>query len=105
MWVEDPYCRYCGVETILANGGNVKKGEKTPPHIATIDHKYSRYNPDRDVVKQEYILCCSLCNNYRAQLEEDKIPIEELRRRSQMPSYRTRQKPAQADEINPVEVC
>lgn len=81
MWLKNPHCQYCGVETILIDDLNLK-GLKTPPNTATIDHKYSRYNPLRNTEKQEYILCCSLCNNYRAQLEEDKIPIEVLRERS-----------------------
>lgn len=83
MWVKDPFCKYCGVETIQYDSDLIKKGEPVPPHVATIDHKYSRYNPERDRADQEYILCCNLCNNYRAQLEEMKIPLEELRKRSQ----------------------
>lgn len=80
-WVVDPHCKYCGVETILPEHCQ-EKGKAAPPHMATIDHKYSRFTDMRYSKEQELILCCNLCNNYRAQVEEDKIPIEELRARS-----------------------
>lgn len=81
LWVKDPRCIYCGIETILPEECN-EKGKPAPPHMATIDHKYSRLNPLRDVVKQEYLLCCNLCNNYRGQVEQGKLSLEELQRRS-----------------------
>lgn len=90
MWIDDPHCVYCGMETILPSHAKLQRGEPSPPNLATIDHKYSRYNPQRDIEKQEYFLCCFLCNNYKAQLEEDKVPIEELRERSRRPSHRTK---------------
>lgn len=83
LWSENPYCVYCGIETILPDDHRQRRGVPVPKNVATIDHKYSRYNPMRNVEKQELLLSCNLCNNYRAQLEEDKIPIEELRTRSQ----------------------
>lgn len=81
LWAKDPHCIYCGIETILPDDCN-EKGKPAPPNMATIDHKYSRLNPLRNVVKQEYLLCCNLCNNYRGQVEQDKLSIEELQRRS-----------------------
>lgn len=82
LWVQNPNCIYCGIETILPEDCN-EKGKPAPPHMATIDHKYSRLNPLRNVVKQEYLLCCNLCNNYRGRVEQDKLPLEELQKRSQ----------------------
>lgn len=81
LWIKDPHCVYCGVETILPDDCN-EKGKPAPPNMATIDHKYSKLNPLRNVVKQEYLLCCNLCNNYRGQIEQDKLSIDELRMRS-----------------------
>lgn len=83
LWIKNPYCVYCGIETILPEDHKQKRGVPVPKNVATIDHKYSRYNPMRNIEKQELLLCCNLCNNYRAQIEEEKIPIEELRIRSQ----------------------
>lgn len=90
LWVKDPHCIFCGVETILSDKKDKVKGKGAPLHMATIDHKYSKLNPLRDIVKQEYQLCCNLCNNYKAQIEEDKLPLEELQKRSRKGFERTK---------------
>jgi len=84
LWIQNPHCIYCGVETILPE--DVERGKPAPPHMATIDHKYSRFHSLRTTpnspMEIRRVLCCNLCNNYKAQLEADKIPIEILRARS-----------------------
>lgn len=75
LWVKDPHCHYCGIETILSH--DMPQGVTYVPNMATVDHVYSKLNPLRDRVQQKFVLACNLCNNYRARLEEDKLTIEE----------------------------
>lgn len=81
LWVKNPHCVYCGVETVMPLD-IIEMGLDSAPNMATIDHEYSKLNPLRYSAQQKYYLCCNLCNGYRAQLEESKLSIEELRIRS-----------------------
>jgi len=80
LWVKDPHCHYCGIETILSH--DMPQGVSYLPNMATIDHVYSRLNPLRQTQRQKLVLSCNLCNNYRARLEEDKLSVEEKKARS-----------------------
>ena len=73
MFIEDPYCRRCGVLTWLSEKGrSYQKGELTKVQLntmATIGHKFSRYDTRRYTephINKKHRLICSKCN----QLEE-----------------------------------
>lgn len=92
LWHKNPRCVYCNQLTylpthILEHNGKLKlliNSKPYPDYLATLDHVYSRLNPERNIGYNKYkvVLACSLCNNYRARLEEDKLSIEELHQRS-----------------------
>ena len=86
LWLQDPTCRFCGILTILP--------EDLPPNSvkntkATIEHLDSRYNPMRGAyqgmsgkIAERCTLACWKCNNDRNKVEQEQVPIEELRKRS-----------------------
>lgn len=85
LWIENPACYWCGIETIMPpkNG----KG-KIPLNTATIDHLRSRYDPLRRTQPEpgevRTVLACSKCNNERSRIETAAQSKEELIRRSKM---------------------
>lgn len=85
LWNKNPRCRYCGEFTFLPEQLEWSQVKNNPPYyMATIDHVYSRFHPQRNEGYNEYIfeLVCNCCNNYRAAWEQDKIDKEELWGRS-----------------------
>jgi hypothetical protein len=86
MFKEDPHCRLCGVEMWLPPAGkNPTKDLELIQTMATIDHIYSKLNPRRYTVPngdKRIQLVCWLCNNYKGQLEDLMLPLEERQERS-----------------------
>jgi len=89
----NPNCAYCGIETILPEdvpNADFHKGimriKIVPPNMATIEHIYSKLDPRRKepnlTNEARWILVCTLCNGYKAQLEQDRLSREELWKRS-----------------------
>lgn len=74
-------CYWCNVQCMLP-----KKGKNTPhppPNFATIDHLYSKLNPDRTPEnRNEVVMACYKCNHSRGRLDCVQNFKEEHRRRS-----------------------
>lgn len=71
LWMSSPFCRRCGVITILpedfANriGVDVSNLSKMPDNLATIQHCLNRLDPRRKMrlpCKTRYTLFCIKCN-------------------------------------------
>lgn len=65
LWLRDPHCYYCGVETIF----DFDRKGPVPPNFATIDHLRPRHHPlRREPAKNgevRHVLACFKCNNER----------------------------------------
>lgn len=77
----NPVCFWCGCAVVL---------EADPPNrpdLATVDHLYSRWHPERETKHQQqnavlHVLACRICNGERASAEEQGQPfIPKLRER------------------------
>lgn len=86
MWFENPFCRKCGIMTILPEsvpGAKYKKNgemylKKIIPHMATIQHKYCRNHPLRlspllHPHEQRRELWCWQCNHDYNKHHENKL--------------------------------
>jgi hypothetical protein len=62
MFARNPYCFWCGIQTVLV------ADPPTRHNLATLDHLYSRYHPKRANDKR-YVLACRKCNLARADAE------------------------------------
>ncbi len=81
-WLQSPNCHWCSVETVFVEDVNSIKG-KQKEICATIDHVYSRLQPElRRNGNNKHVLACWKCNNNRSKIENNQLPIEELRARS-----------------------
>lgn len=72
-WHVSPWCHWCGRRTTL---DHVLPGQRTPGHIATIDHVLSRYsakNLEEYDAPENKVLSCYKCNHDRACEEDGKI--------------------------------
>ncbi|HDY66603.1 hypothetical protein LCGC14_1350540 [marine sediment metagenome] len=83
----NPWCVRCGVLMILFKdlprnrNGNIAK--ILPDNMCTYEHRFTRYEMvDRLANKIENGIVCNKCNNELNRIEELKMPIEELHRRS-----------------------
>ena len=79
LFESNPHCYYCGKLTTI---DIPKDGEKNPDNMATIDHIYSkfdvrRYEPSYKDCSVKTVLSCRKCNDSRAHLEEQQIPLQE----------------------------
>ena len=67
----DGLCYYCETKTIFPSVDNSTDGS---PNLATIDHIYSKFHPDRmkpnSNNEKRHVLSCFKCNQERARLEE-----------------------------------
>lgn len=68
----DPHCFWCGIEVVL-------DGHKRPD-LATVDHLYSRWHPERKARHIEgrgvlHVMACSACNSERAACENQLQPF------------------------------
>lgn len=74
LFDRDPHCHWCGVLTVWYS--QPTKHEEMPNNAATLDHLYSRFNPERitpiDNVERT-VLACLECNRRRSVEEEAKI--------------------------------
>lgn len=78
---QNPRCYWCQTPTILYEP---KQGEKTPDNMATIDHLFDRFHPERKTPNHKKlikrVLACHRCNNKRsAQSCLDNADEHELR--------------------------
>jgi hypothetical protein len=72
LWRKNPHCENCGIKTSICFTAGV--GKKTPPNLATIQHKYHKLHPLRNKDHKERILFlwCYNCNkNYQIEYEKD----------------------------------
>lgn len=103
LYAENPYCPFCGVKMILpedvgfvdivhGDGTLTQNLKYAPDNLCTIEHLYSRFNPQRQTRNQNNerrrIICCKKCNQDRGRQEELNVGIDELRRRSREGSHR-----------------
>jgi len=82
-------CKWCGKLTFLLkpsekfHHGKVERGGRDPNLIATVDHLFSKYHPEKDSAAQDFVLACALCNNTRQHEEAMRyVGLDELRKRS-----------------------
>jgi hypothetical protein len=66
LWDADPHCYWCKRVTVFMNPAD----GRLPDDAATLDHLYSRLNPDRDRDPHTAVLACRKCNQERARLED-----------------------------------
>jgi hypothetical protein len=72
LWKKNPRCEKCGIKTTLNFTSGV--GKKTPPNLATIQHKYHKLHPLRKQKHKHRVLFlwCYSCNkNYQIEYEKD----------------------------------
>jgi hypothetical protein len=87
LWKKDPKCHWCGEPTFLIlipEGVELKIG-KQHPKMATIDHLYSRYDPERKERfdgEPQTVLACHACNDRRNEEEQAAVPVEERTKRA-----------------------
>lgn len=71
-------CYYCGCKTIFPDVNNELDGS---PNLATIEHLFSRFNPNRlkpnRTNERRRVLSCFKCNQTRAKLEEMVLFLKE----------------------------
>lgn len=65
LWRHDPHCHWCGVETVLERPEGSLRRNHNPENLATLDHIYSRFEPQRKTNK-DAVLACHRCNNERS---------------------------------------
>lgn len=80
LWEQDPHCYWCGRLTQLTNCPN----GIIPPDAATVDHLFSRFNPERwmDDNNLRRVLSCYKCNHDRSREEDTYLSKEEKYLRS-----------------------
>lgn len=81
LWLVDPHCAWCSIETIWWEGA----GGSIPCNAATLEHLDSLLSQRRRQSQREprTTLACSQCNYLRGLAEERALPIEVKQRRSQ----------------------
>ncbi len=100
LWMKDDRCRMCQEQTILPEMVSIllnvpiaNISDKMTPawrdRMATIDHVYSRFNPNRKKIEclssddeSRTRLLCWKCNNDLSFLECKELELDEQRRRS-----------------------
>lgn len=86
MFDEDPHCRDCGILMWMTPPKTPKNMTKEQiDTIATIGHKYSRYDIRRQTEPDEnkkHRLICHKCNQQETKEEEARLPEGELQKRS-----------------------
>ena len=82
MFREHPYCHWCGTKVVMVTGSRVKS---FPDNAATLDHRHGRLDPRRRVdsgPSNRTVLSCWRCNQIRCVEDQQRIGIDELRRRA-----------------------
>lgn len=82
LYARDPHCHWCHKFTVLYT---LRRHEKAPDDMATLDHLYSRLNPERKpnlCGEERTVLACWGCNFERGKDEYAQLSIEEKRKRS-----------------------
>ena len=88
LYDKNPYCPRCGVEMILPEDlprhpRKVYEPTVHPDNMCMYEHKYSRLNKKRGTRDEsQNSILCRKCNNELGKIEENKLTIEELRKRS-----------------------
>lgn len=93
LWLEDPKCRNCGIETIPPQDLIDKYGEyvsKWPKEVhdrmATLEHTITRFDPKSKTLGRNSnpvtTLFCAKCNEETGNKAYNNLPKEELRRRA-----------------------
>lgn len=82
MWRANPHCENCGVLTVLpedcpgwqAKGDGSTFLKKVPANMATIQHKYDKLHPLRNVIRpneRRHFLWCYKCNHEHYKKHEE----------------------------------
>lgn len=78
-----PFCYWCGgkVKSYPEFYNNeMKKGFKWPEDMATIDHLFSRWEPEKRyqayLKSEDKVLACFRCNSERARKENKKFKVK-----------------------------
>lgn len=79
---QDGKCAYCGCQMVLLPPEAVRK--VWPENMATLEHKYCRTHPLRNVKTDERrrFLACLKCNQEKSFQEQNALPIQVQRERS-----------------------
>jgi hypothetical protein len=82
LWLVEPHCAYCGVETIWWEGA----GGSKPHDAATLEHLDSVLSGRRRESQGEprSTIACNRCNYLGGLAEERALPIEVKRRRASL---------------------
>ena len=78
-------CFYC--HQPMRQTWEPKKGQQVPRDLCTIEHRHDRFDESRHfryntIVGRRHVAACWGCNNDRARLKQNTMPLEELRARS-----------------------
>lgn len=63
LFVSDPRCWWCGVETVWWS----RKEGPLPDHAATVDHLFPRGHPEHGKHARSTVLACYGCNHLRGE--------------------------------------
>jgi hypothetical protein len=87
LYEENPFCYYCGCQTILTNIDKIPSGQSLPLNAATIEHRLSRLSHYRWKKKKKgekrKVIACYRCNHERSTQETLCLSRAEILRRSE----------------------
>lgn len=96
LLAKDPHCHWCGIQVRELNLGNLKKGQFAPDDMATIEHLYDRFEPEkRYQVYSNYedkVLACFKCNTERSTNKHKSMTLKEKVERNRLGVLRKQQK-------------
>jgi hypothetical protein len=88
LWKLNPLCHYCFKQTQLPTDFpdllSLQKKGITPDNMATVEHIYTRYEPERfeEGGEDKCVLACYKCNKDREREVSSKLSKEELQEKS-----------------------
>lgn len=88
---ENPFCHYCKEKMKLYDGylmRNLKKGERFPDDMATVEHLFDRFDMENRYKiyenDEDKVLACYKCNSERARERTKKIPRSLMTERARL---------------------
>lgn len=82
MIARDPHCFWCGCFVREYNLPAIKKGTFYPDNMATVEHLFDRFEPEKRYKvypnHEDKVLACFKCNSARGKLKVKSLPKDYL---------------------------
>ena len=90
LFNQNSKCFYCEIKTVMYEDlrhQNSRKNTDWPHHMATLEHKYSRYNPKRYMIDplKNIVIACWGCNKKQEKKEVESLSHEIKVKLSRLP--------------------